>query len=76
MYYKFVLDGKVDFLDEPADYSTNLAVVMAPDTALAIAQIRIYMKYGIVKTSIHLEPENIQEATYDEYLEFMNKIME
>lgn len=76
MYYKLVNEVNVDFVEDPFVSSEIIAVVMAPDIAMATAMFRLMKdKYGVFRTSIPISPENIKDATYDEFKDYLDSLM-
>lgn len=75
MYWKLVLKGEeLTFIDYKMPDNT-IAVVAAPDQTMATVLFRIYSKYDIIKNfKGNIEPNMVEEATYDEFLAYLDVI--
>lgn len=75
MYWKLVAKGdELTFIDYKMP-NNIIAVVAAPDQTMATVLLRIYVKYDIIKNfNGYIEPTMIEEATYDEFLAYIDSI--
>ena len=75
MYWKLVVKGDdLSFIDYKLPDNT-IAVVAAPGIVMAIVLFNIYVKYNIIrKCPVEIAPENIVEATYEEFTAYLDTI--
>lgn len=75
MYWKLVAKGEdLSFIDYKLPDNT-IAVVAAPGITMAVVLFNIYVKYDIIMNCpVEIEPENIVEATYEEFKAYLDTI--